>query len=92
MEDIAKYYSMFVGEEVTREQVGDMAWQCLADEWAFNDRAGFTAADDRLADCLVEEGIGPNHVMKFDVPADIIAAAKKRFEPREELYKLKATG
>ena len=41
---------------------------------------------------LVEEGIGPNHVMKFDVPADIIAAAKQRFEPREELYKLKATG
>ena len=92
MEEIAKYYSMFVGEDVTREQIGDMAWECLADEWAFNDGAGFTAADDKLADCLVEEGIGPNHVMKFDVPADIIAAAKKRFEPREELYKLKATG
>jgi aldehyde:ferredoxin oxidoreductase len=92
MEDIAKYYSLYTGEEITREQVGDLAWQCLADEWAFNDRAGFTAKDDVLADCLVEEGIGPNHVMKFDVPADIIAAAKKRFEPREELYKLKATG
>jgi aldehyde:ferredoxin oxidoreductase len=92
MEDIAKYYSLYTGEEITREQVGEMAWQCLADEWAFNDRAGFTAADDKLADCLVEEGVGPNHMMKFDVPAEIIAAAKQRFTPREELYKLKATG
>lgn len=92
MEDIAKYYSLYTGEEITREKIGDMAWQCLADEWAFNDGAGFTAADDRLADCLVEEGVGPNHVMKFDVPAEIIAAAKQRFEPRDELYKLKATG
>jgi aldehyde:ferredoxin oxidoreductase len=92
MEDIAKYYSLYSGERITREQIGDMAWQCLADEWAFNERAGFTAADDKLADCLVEEGIGPNHAMKFDVSPDIIAAAKRRFEPREELYKLKATG
>lgn len=92
MEDIAKYYSLYTGEEITREHIADMAWQCLADEWAFNDGAGFTAADDKLADCLVEEGVGPNHVMKFDVPAEIIAAAKQRFEPREELYKLKATG
>lgn len=92
MEDIAKYYSLYTGETITREQIADMAWQCLSDEWSFNERAGFTAADDKLADCLVEEGIGPNHIMKFDVPADVIAAAKKRFEPREELYKLKATG
>ena len=42
IEEIAKYYSMFVGEDVTREQIGDMAWQCLADEWKFNDGAGFT--------------------------------------------------
>jgi aldehyde:ferredoxin oxidoreductase len=92
MEDIAKYYSLYTGEEITREQAGDMAWQCLADERAFKEGAGFTAADDRLADCLVEEGVGPNQVMKFDVPAEIITAAKQRFAPREELYELKATG
>jgi aldehyde:ferredoxin oxidoreductase len=92
MEDIAKYYSLYIGQEVTREQVGDIAWQCLADEWAFNDRAGFKPEDDDLAPCLREEGIGPNHAMKFDVPAEVIRAAKQRFAPREELYKLKATG
>ena len=41
---------------------------------------------------MIDEGVGPNHVMKFDVPAEIIAAAKHRFDAREELFKLKATG
>jgi hypothetical protein len=41
---------------------------------------------------MIDEGVGPNHVMKFDVPAEIIAAAKNRFAAREELFKLKATG
>jgi len=92
IEEIAKYYSMFVGEDVTREQIADMGWQCLADEWKFNDGAGFTKADDDLPACMKDEGVGPNHAMKFDVPADVIAAAKQRFAPRDELYKLKATG
>jgi aldehyde:ferredoxin oxidoreductase len=92
IEEIAKYYSMFIGEDVSREQIADMAWQCLADEWKFNDGAGFTKADDVLPACMIEEGVGPNHVMKFDVQPDIIAAAKQRFDAREELFKLKATG
>jgi aldehyde:ferredoxin oxidoreductase len=92
IEEIAKYYTMFIGEDVTREQIADMGWQCLVDEWKFNDGAGFTKADDDLPACMKDEGVGPNHAMKFDVPADVIAAAKQRFAPRDELYKLKATG
>jgi aldehyde:ferredoxin oxidoreductase len=92
IEEIAKYYTMFIGEDVTREQIADMGWQCLADEWKFNDGAGFTKADDDLPACMKDEGVGPNHAMKFDVPADVIAAAKQRFAPRDELFKLKATG
>ena len=91
--DIARYYSLLYGEQVTREEVAQSGWQCLLDEWAFNERAGFTAADDDLPSCMKDEGVGPNRVMKFDVPADIIAQAKaRRFEPREELYTSKATG
>ena len=92
MIDIAEYYSAFYGESISKEQVGDIAWQCLADEWAFNKKAGWKDADDKLSKCLVEEGIGPNGVFKFDVPADIIAAAKVRFEPRAELYQSRASG
>ncbi len=74
------------------EQVADLGWQCMVDEWKFNEGAGWTAAGDKLADCLVEEGIGPDGVFKFDVDAATIAAAKVRFEPRDELYGAKATG
>ena len=93
IEEIAKYYSLYLGEEVTREQVADLGWQCLQDEWAFNDRAGFRPEDDDLPACMKEEGVGPGHVMKFDVPREIIEQARKRrFEAREQLFKLKATG
>lgn len=90
--DIAKFYSLLCGEEITREQVADLAWQCLADEWAFNDRAGFTTADDDLPACVKDEGVGPNGVLKFDVPAEIIAQAKVKMPYREQLFTGKATG
>jgi len=91
--DIAKYYSLYLGEEVTPQQVVDLGWQCLQDEWAFNDGAGFGPEDDDLPACIREEGIGPNHVMKFDVSREVIEQARKhRFEPSEKLFELKATG
>jgi aldehyde:ferredoxin oxidoreductase len=91
--EIAKFYSLLYGEDVTREQVADIGWHCLRDEWAFNERAGFGAADDDLPACMKEEGVGPGHAMKFDVPAEIIANAKReRFAPRDSLWTTKATG
>jgi aldehyde:ferredoxin oxidoreductase len=90
--NIAEFYSVMAGETVTREQVADIGWQCLADEWAFNDRAGLTEADDDLPACLREEGIGPGGMMKFDVDIATIQAAKNRFPVREELFAIKAAG
>ncbi len=90
--EIAQFYSLLYGDEVSREQVADIGWRCLEDEWKFNEGAGFTAADDDLPEVLKTEGVGPNGVMKFDVGADVIAQAKQRFEPRDELWNLKATG
>jgi len=91
--EIAQFYSLLHGEEVTREQVADMGWQCLQDEWRFNDAAGFTRADDDLPACIREEGVGPDHALKFDVPSDVIARARdERFPAREELWTTKATG
>ncbi len=92
LDDIRAYYGMLYGEEISRDQIADLGWQCLQDEWAFNEKAGFTAADDDMATCLREEGIGPGGVMKFDVDAETIAAAKVRFDPREELFGMKASG
>ena len=44
------------------------------------------AADDDLPACLRDEGIGPDHVIKFDVPTDVIAKAQGRFPVRDELF------
>ncbi|MGI9230069.1 MAG: aldehyde ferredoxin oxidoreductase N-terminal domain-containing protein [Gammaproteobacteria bacterium] len=81
-----EFFRHFFGEELDNEQVADIGWQCLQDEWAFNDKAGFTAADDDMADCLREEGIGPDNTFKFDIPADIIAMAKQRQPASENFY------
>jgi len=91
LDDIRNYYGMMYGEEISREQIADQGWEILADEWKFNELAGFTADDDVLSECLVEEGIGPADV-KFDVDAETIAASKVRFPARDELFALKAVG
>jgi aldehyde:ferredoxin oxidoreductase len=91
LDDIRLYYGMLYGEEVTREQITDQGWEILQDEWRFNEQAGFTAADDVLSDCMVEEGIGPAD-SRFDVDAETIAACKVRFPIRDELFLVRATG
>jgi len=40
----------------------------------------------------VEEGIGPDNAMKFDVSQEIINSSKVRFDPRPELYAARASG
>ena len=77
---------------MTREQLGDQGWECLSDEWNFNTAAGWKDEDNGLSDCLVNEGIGPDHAMKFDVSLEVINASKVRFDPREELYTAAASG
>lgn len=92
LDDIRQYYGLLYGSEVSRDEIADLGWECLADEWKFNEAAGFTTADDVLPSCMVDEGIGPDNALKFDVDAATIAAAKVRFDARDELFELKATG
>jgi aldehyde:ferredoxin oxidoreductase len=89
---IREALGLFVGEQISREQIADLGWQCMEDEWEFNRRAGFDAAADDLPGCLREEGIGPDGVFKFDVAADVIAQAKVRFPLRDELFEVRTGG
>ncbi|MCH2169325.1 aldehyde ferredoxin oxidoreductase [Myxococcota bacterium] len=89
--NIAEFYSLLYGEEITREQVADIGWKCLEDEWEFNDRAGFSRDPDQMPDCMKQDAIGPANVV-FDVEPDVIAKAYERFEGREELFSQKASG
>jgi aldehyde:ferredoxin oxidoreductase len=91
MDEIRTFYGHLYGEEVTREQIADLGWQCLQDEWEFNRRAGFTAADDAMPQCIEEDAIGPAKLV-WDVSPDLVSQAYKRFELREELFQAKAAG
>jgi aldehyde:ferredoxin oxidoreductase len=90
--EIADFYASLYGNAVTKDDLAEIGWRCLQDEWRFNRGAGFTAEDDELPACMTEEGIGPDHALKFDVPADVVAKAYERFPEREELWTTKATG
>ncbi len=85
IEEIGEFYSHFVGEKVSREQIADIAWQCMQEEWEFNRRAGFGPEDDEMPDTMKEDPIGPEKVV-WDIPQEIVKQAYERFEPREELY------
>jgi aldehyde:ferredoxin oxidoreductase len=92
LKNIGEFYSLFYGEEVTPQQLAEIGWQCLENEWEFNRRAGFTEKDDDLPTCLREEGVGPGGAMKFDVPTDVIKQAKESAPFREEMFAMRATG
>jgi len=88
IQEISDFYSHFHGEKVTREQIADIAWQCMQEEWEFNRRAGFGPEDDEMPDTMKEDPIGPTKVV-WDVPQDVVNKAYERFEPRDELYNTK---
>ncbi len=91
LDDIRAFYTHLYGEEVSREQIADQGWQILQEEWEFNERAGFTAADDVLPACMAEDPIGPAG-MVFDVSPEIIADVKVRKPTREKLFTSRAAG
>jgi aldehyde:ferredoxin oxidoreductase len=77
VDQIREFMSAFEGVDVSREQIADYGWQCLADEWEFNRRAGFSEADDDLPQCMKEDAIGPAKLV-FDVKREVIADARVR--------------
>jgi len=91
LDTIREFYGMLYGEEISREQVADMGWQCMEDEWEFNRRAGWKNQDDEMPECMKLDAIGPAKVA-WDVKPDVVQAAYNRFDGREELYTMKAAG
>jgi len=88
LDEIREFYGLFYGEEVSREQIGELGWRCLEDEWEFNRRAGFGPEDDLMPDCMKQDAIGPQKLI-WDVDPALVARAYERFEPRDELFELR---
>ncbi len=92
MDSVRQFYSLYYGQPVSREQIADIGWQCLEDEWEFNRRAGFTEADDDLPDCMRNEGVGKAGELVFNVSAADIRIAKQRQPLAESAFSAGATG
>jgi len=80
----------FYGEEISREQIGDQAWQILSDEWEFNERAGWTKIDP-MPECIKKDPIGPANLV-WDVSQELVSQVYERLEASEELFTSKAAG
>ncbi len=91
LDDIRAFYAALYGEEVSRETIHDQGWECLQDEWKFNQAAGFTDADDVLSEPMTKDPIGAAPTV-FDVPEEIVQAAKQRMPAQEDLFTTKASG
>ena len=76
---------------ISREQISDMAWQVLQDEWEFNRRAGLSESGDQMPDCIKQDPIGPAK-MVWDVPEEVVLKAYQRQGDREQLFTMKASG
>jgi len=93
LDDIRDFYGALYGEAVSREQIADVGWQCLEDEWEFNRRAGWQPQDDVMPACMAEDPVGPENArVRWDVPKGIEQGVYQRLETREELFTMKATG
>ena len=92
IDETRQFFTPFFGEEITAQTIADIGWDCLQDEWAFNDRAGFTVADDDMASCMRDEGIGPDHAMLFDISSELIAQAKIRQPATEKFFSKSPAG
>ena len=90
-DDIRALYGHLVDREVSRDEIADLGWQTLEDEWAFNRGAGFTEADDVLPECMRTDPVGPTAEV-FDLSADLIAQAKVRGPLSADFFDKKAAG
>jgi aldehyde:ferredoxin oxidoreductase len=91
LDDVRTFYGHLYGEEVSREQIVDMGWQILQDEWEFNRRAGLTDQDDEMPDCMRQDAIGPAKVV-WDVPQDLVKQARERHDLGEDLFTIRTNG
>ncbi len=91
LDDLRELYGVFLGTSVSREQIGDLAWQVLDDEWSFNRAAGFTPEDDHLPDWMASEPLGKDDAV-FAVSDEIIQRVYRRIDLGERLYTSSAAG
>jgi aldehyde:ferredoxin oxidoreductase len=91
LDDIRQFVGAFYGQEISRQEIYDMGWQILQDEWEFNSRAGWKDEDNDLPACMKDDAVGPQQAV-YAVSVVDANKAKVRIEPRDDMWGTKATG
>lgn len=91
IEDIRTLYNGMYGTNLSFEEVADLGWQCMVDEWEFNKRAGFGPEDNDLPEWMRTEAI-PSNGAVFAVPKEEIMRVFERMPISDELRQLRAVG
>ena len=91
IEDMRTLYNALHGAQLTFEDMADIGWQCMQDEWEFNRRAGFGPEDYDLPDWMRTEAV-PSNGAVFAVPKEDLMRVFERFPISDELRAMKAVG
>lgn len=84
IDDIRELYGAMYGVEISFEAAADMGWQCLVDEWAFDEKAGFTRDQNDLPQWCRDEAV-PENGATFNVSKEDILSVFERFPASEHL-------
>jgi aldehyde:ferredoxin oxidoreductase len=91
IDDMRALYNALHGASLTFEDMADIGWQCLEDEWEFNRRAGFKLEDYDVPEWLRTEPV-PSNGAVFAVPKDQLMRVFQRMPISDELRVKKALG
>ena len=88
IENIRALYNAMYATDLTFEQVADLGWQCMQDEWAFNKKSGY---DPTLPEWMRTEKV-PSNDMTITVTDEDVARVFERMPVSDELRAIKAVG
>jgi len=88
IENIRALYNAMYAADLSFEDVADLGWQCMQDEWEFNKKAGY---DPSLPEWMRTEKV-PSNDMAITATEDDVARVFERMPVSEELRNLKAVG
>ena len=91
IEEMRTCYNDLFGANLSFEDMANIGWQCMQDEWEFNKRAGFGPEDNDLPGWMRTEAV-PSNGAVFAVPKEQLMRVFQRMPISEELRVKKAIG
>jgi hypothetical protein len=91
IEDMRAAYNYMLGSKLSFEDMADLGWQCMQDEWEFNRRVGFGPEDNDLPEWMRTEPV-PSNGAVFAVTKEDMMKVFERMPISDELRMMKAVG